>query len=74
MSSGKGRHTSGKTKRAGVGTRAGSGLKRGQGMDEIVRGEMPADPAAEVEARRSDLPADQLPESAAEIRRRRGQS
>lgn len=52
----------GEKRKPGVGTRAGSSLKKGPGMDEVLRGETtPADPAAEIEARRSDAPDEQLP-------------
>ena len=42
-------------------------------MDEVLKGEMPADPAAEIEARRSDRKTEDLPPDAAAIRRRREQ-
>lgn len=64
---GKGRRTSGKKRRPGVGTRAG-GRDTGPGMDEVLKGEMPANPAAEIEARRSNA---ELPDDARAVRRRR---
>ena len=67
---GKGRSTSGKKRRSGVGTRAGN-RDTGPGMDEVVKGELPASPEAEIEARRSDAPDDELPPDAQAARRGR---
>ena len=73
MGHGKGNRTSGKKKRAGAGSREGANWNKGPGMDEITRGEMPgADRAAEIEARRSDEPNENLPADSAAIRRQRG--
>lgn len=71
MGHGRGYGTSGKKKRSGVGTRAGERLNKGPGMDEIVKGELPANPEAEIEAMRSDRDTVDLPPDAAAIRRRR---
>lgn len=55
----------GEKRKPGVGTRPGTSFNKGPGMDKIVEGEAPpADPAAEIEARRSDAPDDQLPPDA----------
>lgn len=70
MPTGKGYKTSGRKSRAGVGTRAGENTNKGPGMDEVLRGEVPTNPEAEIEARHSDVPTDQLPPDAAEIRKR----
>jgi hypothetical protein len=68
---GKGNKTSGRKKRAGVGKRAGSeSTNKGPGMAQIVRGETSTNPAAEIAARHSDVPTDQLPPDAAAIRKR----
>ena len=68
---GKGRRTSGKKSRPGVGTRAG-GRDTGPGMDQVLKGEMPLNPEAEIEARRSDRADEDLPADARAVRRRRG--
>jgi hypothetical protein len=60
---GKGRKPSGKKGRPEVGTRAGT-RDTGPGMDAVLRGEMPANPDAEIEARRSDRRDDELPPDA----------
>ena len=74
MAHGKGNSTSGNKKRANVGTPAGGGKVKGPGMDEVVKGEMPANPDAEIEAMRSDAPTEDLSPDAAAIRRSRGES
>ena len=71
---GKGNKTSGNKKRGNVGNRPGPRLNKGPRMSEVLRGEMPANAEAEIEARRSDAPVDALPPDAAAIRRWRGQS
>lgn len=70
MAHGKGNSTSGNKKRAGVGSREGANWNKGPGMDNELRGEMPANPDAEIEAMRSDEPTENLPPDAAAIRNR----
>lgn len=71
MAHGKGNRTSGNKKRSNVGNRRSSKTNKGPSMADVTRGELPANPEAEIEARESDLPIDQLPADAVAIRRRR---
>ena len=72
MAHGKGNRTSGNKKRPNVGVRGKrSKVNSGPSMADVVRGEVPPNPEAEIEAKRSDLPTEQLPPDAAAIRRRR---
>jgi len=71
MAHGRGYGTSGKKGRAGVGAHGRNKFNKGPSMADVTREEAPPNPDAEIEARRSDAPTDELPPDAAAIRRRR---